>query len=247
MTTNQTLEKLRQMRLYAMAELHQNHLQNHLYDDLTTDDYLDLLTQHQWEQRQNKRIERLIKQAKFKENASIADIDFNSTRNLDKNMFNRLSTLDFIRRKENLIITGASGTGKSYLTQALGHQACLMGMSVQYYITSRLLDYLKFAKLDGTYFKELKKINKSDILILDDFGLQSFNNKAREALMDIIEDRHNSRSTFVCSQIPVSGWHKLIGEGTIADAILDRIINSAHRIQLKGESMRKINMNKIKN
>ena len=151
MNTNQTLSKLRQMRMYAMAELHQNNLQNHLYNNLTADEYLDLLIQHEWEHRQNKRIERLIKHARFKENASIADIDFNTTRNLDKNMFNRLSTLDFISRKENLIITGASGTGKSYLTQALGYQACLMGMSVQYFITSRLMDNLKFAKLDGTY------------------------------------------------------------------------------------------------
>jgi len=239
MNKNQTVEKLRQMRIYAMAEMYQHHIKNNLYNESSPDEYITLLTEHEWEQRQNRRIERLIAQAAFRQKASLADVDHVSMRNLDKNMFNRLSTLDFIAKKENLIITGSSGVGKSYLTQAIGHQACLTGLRVQYYITARLLDRLKLAKLDGTYQKELKKINKSNVLILDDFGLQSFNNHSREALMDIVEDRYNVASTFICSQIPVSAWHELIGEGTIADAILDRIVNSSHRISLKGESLRK--------
>ncbi len=138
-----------------------------------------------------------------------------------------------------MIFTGASGVGKSYLAQALGHQACLMGLKTQYYIASRLLNQLKLAKVDGTYQKELNKLLKNDLLILDDFGLKAFDNHAREALMDIVEDRYNSKSTIVSSQIPVSAWYEIIGEGTIADAILDRLINSSHRIDLKGESLRK--------
>lgn len=154
-------------------------------------------------------------------------------------MFDRLSTMDFMAKKENIILTGASGVGKSYLAQALGHQACLMGHKVMYTNTARYFTKLKLAKVDGTYITELKKLLKTDLLILDDFGLQAFDNHARETLMDIIDDRFNHKSTIVSSQIPVSTWYDIIGEGTIADAILDRIVNSSHRIDLKGESLRK--------
>jgi DNA replication protein DnaC len=152
-------------------------------------------------------------------------------------MFNRLASLDFITKKENLILTGASGVGKSYLAQALGHQACLMGFKTQYFNASRLFNKLKLAKVDGTYQKEITNLMKNDLLILDDFGLKAFDNLAREALMDIIEDRYNTKSTIIASQIPVSTWYDIIGEGTIADAILDRLINSSHRINLTGESI----------
>jgi len=181
----------------------------------------------------------LLKQAGFKQHANLADIDYVQNRNLDRNMFERLATLDFMARKENIIITGASGVGKSYLGQALGHQACMMQYRTVYSNTARLLKKLKLCKVDGTYLKELNKLIKADLLILDDFGLQRFDNHAREALMDIIDERHNGKSTIIASQIPVSAWYDIIGEGTIADAILDRIVNSSHRIDLKGESLRK--------
>ena len=154
-------------------------------------------------------------------------------------MFNRLATLDFTQRKENIIITGASGVGKSYLAQALGHQACLDGLKVVYSNTARLFSKLKLSRVDGTYLKELQKLQKINLLILDDFGLQAFDSHVRESLMDIIDDRYNKMSTIISSQIPVSVWYEIIGEGTIADAILDRIVNSSHRIDLKGESLRK--------
>ncbi len=239
MNKNQTIEKMKSMRLNAMASMYGHHLQNNLHNDSTPDEYISLLTDHEWEDRENRKIQRLLKQAVFRQNATIADIDYASVRNLDKNMFKRLSALDFISKKENLILTGASGVGKSYLAQALGHQACLMGLKTQYYISARLFNRLKLAKVDGTYNKELKKLMKLDLLILDDFGLQAFDIHTREALMDIIEDRFNNNSTIVSSQIPVSTWYDIIGEGTIADAILDRLVNSSHRIDLKGESLRK--------
>ncbi len=239
MNKNQTVEKLKSMRLHAMANMYQHHLQNNLYSDATADEYIGLLTDHEWEERQNNKIQRLLKQAGFRQKASIADIDYSNARNLEKNMFQRLSSLDFVSKKENIILTGASGVGKSYLAQALGHQACLMEIKTQYHITSRLFNRLKLAKVDGTYDKELKKLIKVDLLILDDFGLQAFDNYARNALMDIIEDRFSNKSTIVSSQIPVSTWYDIIGEGTIADAVLDRLVNSSHRIDLKGESMRK--------
>jgi len=244
MNNNQTIEKLRQMRLSAMAGLHSKQLQGHPNTEMTCDEYLSILVDHEWEQRQQQKIERLIKQASFRQKASIAEINFAQQRNLDRNMFNRLTTMDFLTKKENLIITGASGVGKSFIAQALGYQACLDTKKVLYTNTARLFSKLKLTKLDGTYLKELKKIAKVDLLILDDFGLQAFDNLAREALMDIIDDRYHSCSTIISSQLPVSVWHDIIGEGTIADAILDRIVNSSHRIDLKGESLRKLNIPK---
>jgi len=239
MNNNQTIEKLKQMRLSAMAELHLQYVKNNQLNDITIDEYLGLLIEHEWEHRQNMKIERLIRQARFRQKASIEEVSYVHTRNLDKNMFNRLATLDFIQRNENIIITGASGVGKSFLAQALGHQACLMEYKVLYTNTARLFTKLKLSKVDGTYMKELLKLQKINILILDDFGLHAFDNYTREILMDIIDDRYKKTSTIISSQIPVSVWYDLIGEGPIADAILDRIINSSHGIDLKGESMRK--------
>lgn len=239
MNNNQTIEKLKQMRLGAMAQLHLQHIKDNRIENITADEYLALLIDHQWEDRQNRKIERLLKQAGFKQEANLADVNYTQQRNLDKNMFTRLGTLDFIIRKENIILTGASGVGKSYLAQALGHQGCMMEYKTIYTNTARLFKKLKLSKVDGTYLKELGKLIKADVLILDDFGLQSFDNHARETLMDIIDDRYNKASTIISSQIPVSAWYDIIGEGTIADAILDRIVNSSHRIDLKGESLRK--------
>ena len=239
MNNNQTVEKLKQMRLGAMAHLHLQHIRENRLEKLTADEYLALLTDHQWEDRQNRKIDRLLKKAGFRQQATLAEVDYTQNRNLDKNMFVRLGSMDFIMRKENVILTGASGVGKSFLAQALGHQACMMEYKTTYMNTARLLKKLKLSKMDGTYLKELEKILKIDLLILDDFGLQSFDNHGREALMDIIDDRYNKSSTIISSQIPVSVWYDIIGEGTIADAILDRIVNSSHRIDLKGDSLRK--------
>ena len=239
MNNNQTVEKLKQMRFNAMAQLHDQQVKNNQYAQYTADQYLALLTDHQWEDRQNKKTQRLLKQAQFGQQASVADIDYTHARNLDRNMFDRIGTLDFMVKKENIILTGPSGVGKSYLSQALGHQACLTDYKVIYCNTGRLFARLKLAKVDGTYLKELNKLNNAHLLILDDFGLQSFDNFARETLMDIIDDRFGKNSTIVSAQIPVSTWYELIGEGTIADAILDRLVNSSHRIKLTGESLRK--------
>ena len=239
MNNEQTIEKLKQMRLGAMAQLHLQYIRDNGVADITADEYLALLTDHQWEDRQNRKIQRLLKQAGFAQTANLAEVNYAQQRNLDRNMFARLGTLDFMARKENIILTGASGTGKSYLAQALGHQACMMEHRAIYANTARLFKRLKLCKVDGTYLKELDKILKTDLLILDDFGLQSFDNHAREALMDIIDDRYNKASTIIASQIPVSAWYDIIGESTIADAILDRIVNSSHRLDLKGESLRK--------
>jgi len=207
------------------------------------DEYVDLLTQQEWEDRQNRKIKRLITTAKFKVSATISDIDFKTKRGLDRDMINKLALLNFIKKKQNIILTGPSGIGKSYLAQALGHHACLEGYRTMYQNTSRFMALLKFTKMDGTYLRQLKKLSKINLIILDDFGLSKFDNQEREILMDIIEERHQNDSIIIASQIPISKWYDVIGEGTIADAILDRIINSAHRIDLKGKSLRrKVNL-----
>ena len=239
MNNNQTIEKLRSMRLTAMAELHGQSIASNTYQKNTPDEYLALLTDCEWEDRQNKKIMRLTKKAGFKQQADIHEIIFSEARNLDKNMFDRLSTLQFIKQQENIIITGPSGVGKSFLGQALGRKACQLGYTTAYHVTARLFNKMKLAKVDGTYIKELKKITSTALLILDDFGLQSMDSTAREVLMDIIDERHEKNSSIISSQIPVSAWYDIIGEGTIADAILDRVVNSSHRINLKGDSLRK--------
>jgi len=239
MNNYQTIEKLKQMRLNAMASLHQQNVKENRLNNYTADEYLAMLSEYEWEERQNKKTHRLLKQANFRQQATIAQIDYTTHRNLDKNMFMRLSTLDFMKKNENIIITGASGVGKSYLAHAFGHQACMTSLKVLYCNTSRLFNKLKLAKIDGTFIRELNKINNVELLILDDFGLQAFDNFSRESLLDIIDERFNRASTIVASQMPVSAWYEIIGENTIADAILDRLVNSSHRIDLVGESMRK--------
>ena len=245
MNNQNTIEKMKQMHLVGMAETHYTNIQNNINREYTIDQYVTMLVDQEWENRQNRKIKNLIKKACFRYPATIRDIDYSANRQLDKNTFERLALLDFVRRHENVIITGATGTGKSYLAQALGNQSCLMLMKTFYYNTARLMDYFKLARLEGNYTKSLIAIEKADLLILDDFGLSAFDNQARQVLMDIVESKYDRTSIIISSQVPVSGWHELIGEGTIADAILDRIVYSSHRIELKGESLRKNKLNQV--
>lgn len=238
---HQTIDKMNQLRLHQMALIHHQRITENIHSDYSVDEYTALLVDQEWEERQSRKMNRLIQSARFKVHATVSDIDYKANRGLDRDMINRLALLSFIKQRQNVILTGPAGVGKSYLAQALGHHACLNQISTLYQITSRFLATLKFAKMDGTYLKHLAKLSKIDLLILDDFGLQNLDNVEREILMDIVEDRHDQASTILASQIPISKWYEIIGEGTIADAILDRIVHSAHRINLTGESLRKKN------
>jgi len=239
MNQHLTIEKMKLMRLKGMAQTHHQNLQDQLYADYTLDQYTSLLIEQEWEHRQNRKITNLLKSASFRTNAALENVDYTTNRGLDKNTFERLASLQFIKQKENIIINGATGTGKSYLAQSLGRLACKQLFRTKYFTTSRLMDEVKIARLQGTYFKMIKAIQKADLLILEDFGLQAFDQSARQTLMDIVEYRYDQGSTIITSQIPVNQWHSLIGEGTIADAILDRIVHSSHRIQLTGSSLRR--------
>lgn len=239
MNVTQSIEKLKSMRLFGIMEAYQSNLNSRAHEQLTQDEFLAYLIDAEWLDRENRRIERLTTQAKFRYKASFNEIDFNTQRNLNKDQLVRLSDGGFVKNKENTIITGPTGVGKSFIISALGHQACHMGYKTYYSNTSRLFAKLKGAKADGTYIREISRIEKQDLLILDDFGLQPLDNMARQALMEIIEDRHGRKSTIISSQLPVNTWHETIGESNIADAILDRLVHTANRIQLEGESMRK--------
>lgn len=167
------------------------------------------------------------------------ELHYHTGRNVDKNLIMRFAECKFIDKNENILITGSTGIGKSYIASALGHQACSLGYKVAYYNTAKLFGKLKMAKADGSYIKEVARIERQHLLILDDFGIQPLDGASRAMLMEIIEDRHGKSSTIITSQVPVNKWHDIIGEKTVADAILDRIIHEAHRLDLKGESLRK--------
>ena len=178
--------------------------------------------------------------ARFRYSASFEEIDFGLSRNLDKNMLLRLSDSSWIERHQIVLLTGPTGAGKSFLAQALGHQGCMYGFRTGYYSCSKLFKHLKLARADGSYLRELSRIQKLDLLILDDLGLEPFDAPSRLSLLEILEDRLRRKSSIIVSQIPINRWHEIIGDPTIADAICDRIVHSAHHIELKGESVRKI-------
>jgi len=236
---NQTLEKLRQMRLFGMHDAFKTSLENTLKEQMTQDQFIFHLVSSEWDNRRNRAIERAIKQANFRYNASLAEVDYTFERGLDRNQVERLAALEFVRESKDLFITGPTGTGKSYMATALGNKACQDGFRVFYASTAKLISQLKIAKAKGTILTELKRIERADLLILDDFGMQTFDSQGSGIMMDIIEDRHQRRSTMITSQVPVKNWHGIIGEKTVADAILDRLVHHSLRVELFGESIRK--------
>ena len=239
MNTNATIEKMQKMRLNGMKRAYESSFETRNQDTFTNDEFIAWLIESEDNGRNNSRTERLLKNAKFHYQASLEEINYTGDRNIDRNLLSRLSDCSFIDRNENILITGCTGTGKSFLATALGHQSCIKGYKVLYYNLGKLFQKLMMAKADGSYIKELNKIESHDLLIIDDFGLQAINNEKQMILMDLIEDRNQKRATIFCSQLPVKNWYNLIEEKTIADAILDRIIHSAIRFELQGESMRK--------
>lgn len=235
----QTLDKMKRMKMYGMHRSFQNVLEASTMNELTADELLSQLIESEWDDRHNRAVARTLHNAKFRYKASVEMIDYSIERGLDLNQVNRLAECSFIKQQQNLIITGSTGTGKSFLASAIGNQACLLGYKVLYANTTRLISQLKLAKADGTSLQEYAKIEKVDLLILDDFGIQPFDSQSRLILMDIIEDRHSKKSTLIAGQVPISAWYEIIGDETLADAILDRVVHDAHRVELKGDSLRK--------
>jgi len=234
-----TLSKMKLLALYGMHGAFKTAIETGRTDHYTVDEFIAQLIETEWDDRQNRKIERSIRNAAFRYKASMEKVVYGKERNLDRTNLMRLAEGNYLSGAENILITGSTGVGKSYLATALGYQACIDRYRVLYFNTNKLLTKLKMAKADGTYLKELAKIERQQLLILDDFGMQPIDHQSRLTLLEIIEDRHSKGSVIITSQLPVSQWYEVIGEKTIADAIMDRLVHQAHRIELNGESMRK--------
>jgi len=237
---NNTLTQLNSLRLTGMAKaLEQQYQQPHTYEELGFLERLSLLINNEVTCRDNRKITRLLRQARLRLNAQPADIDYRSRRGLNKDTMAQLLQFDWVKKHRNILIEGPTGTGKTYLACALGQTACEQGISVRYYRASRLLEMLTVAHGDGSFGKVLVQLQKTEILIIDDWGLEVLTRQQRTDLLEVIEDRHGNGSTLITSQLPIPHWHEAIGDPTLADAILDRLLHNAHKIKLKGESLRK--------
>jgi len=239
MLTHPTQEKLRMLKLNGMAKALEEQLNMTDIDDLSFEERLGLLVDREADERENKRLTARLKKARLRQTSCVEDVDFRTPRGLDKNLILSLAGCQWVGKAQNVIITGPTGVGKTYLACALAHKACLEGYTALYRRLTKLFDELNIAKADGRYPKLMMTWAKTNLIILDDLGMAPMNSGQRYDLLELMEDRYGQKSTIVTSQLPVEAWHEAIGDPTIADAILDRIIHNAHKINLKGESMRK--------
>jgi len=239
MLNQPTIETLRQLKLTGMVKALQEQLEDQNLRALDFEERLGLMVERERIEQENRFMENRLRRAKLGQSAPYENLDLRSGRGLDKSLLAALSTCSWIRSHNNLIITGPTGVGKSYLACALGHKACREGLSVIYQRAGRLFYELGISRGDGRYLRQLKSLGQAELLILDDWGLAPFQDEQRRDLLELAEERHSRKSTLIVSQIPIEKWHDLIGESTIADAVLDRLVHNAHKISMKGDSMRK--------
>ncbi len=231
--------QLNQLRLFGVRNSWKSLQETKRVSELSLAEGLELLLQAELTDRENRRFDRLRKSAKFRYQASIEELKYDASRVLDKGLMSTLANGDYITKGESVLITGATGCGKSFICSALGHHACAQGYKVAYFNVQKLLQQTKIARIEGTIHQLLNRISKTDVLILDDFGLVHLENQQQIDIMEIVEDRHARKAIIIVSQLPVASWFDVIGEATIADAILDRLVHTSYRIELKGESLRK--------
>jgi len=234
-----TTTKMRALNLNGMAHTYQADYASQHINQYSTSEYIDVLINAQWDHRFNARTKRLKQQAKFRQPASSLDLDYNAARVLEKPVMLNLLEMHCINHQQNIIITGATGAGKSFIAQCIGNKACDKHLKVLYSTLVELTTEMEMALLKGSYNKWLKKLQDCQLLILDDFGLTSITQGVKKALIEIIDYRYGRSSTIISAQLPINKWHELINDNTIADALLDRLIHRAHKIELKGESMRR--------
>ncbi len=239
MLTHPTLEKLQTLRLSGMLKALEEQQRMPDIGSVDFEQRLALLIDREMTERENRRLATRLKKARLRHSCCVEDIDFKASRGLDKTMILTMAACTWIARGLNVLLCGPTGIGKSYLACALGHKACLEGYTVRYLRLPRLFEELRLAKADGRYGKLMLGYAKTDLLILDDWGLTPMTDPQRRDLLEILEDRYGKRSTIVTSQLPISAWHEAIGDPTLADAILDRLVHNAYKIELKGESLRK--------
>jgi len=231
--------QMNQLRLRGMARSWQAMVETRRTHELSFTDGLGILLQSEVDERTNRRFDRLQKNARFRYRASIEELTYDASRGLDKALIANLATGEYLEKGESVLITGKTGVGKSFLASALGLQACAQGYSVEYFNAQKMFLRLKMARLEGTILKFFDKLAKTRLLIIDDFGLAHLDKQQQMDLMDIMEDRHGRSSTIVTSQLPVANWYDVFGEGTIADAVLDRLVHTSYRIEFNGENLRK--------
>lgn len=242
MNTTQTLEQMQQLRLQGMYQSYKTQMELPMDQQLDGHDLIAQLVQSEQLSRMNEKTAYYLKLAKLRLPASIENIECNPTRNLTKQQLAILAEGRYIQQGENVLITGSTGCGKSYLSCALGNQACMQGYKTTYLNMNRLIERVTLSKLDGSYIKLLNHLEKQTLIILDDFGLQNLGQEVRLTLLQLLEDRYGKKSIIVTSQLPVAKWYEYINDPTLADAILDRLTANAHRIELKGESLRRKKM-----
>jgi DNA replication protein DnaC len=240
MLANHSHERLLALRLIGMAKAFDDQLRHPDIDKLSFEQRLGLMIDREVTERENRRLVTRLKFASLRQTAVIEDIDLRASRGIDRSFLAKLVDGDWISRKQNLLITGATGTGKSWIACALGHKACRNNRSVLYHRLPRLFEALTLARGDGRYARLLKALSRVDLLILDDWGIAPLTGEQRRDLLEVVDDRHQRGATIITSQVPVEHWHEVIADPTIADAVLDRLVHNAHRLELKGDSMRKI-------
>ena len=234
-----TMHKLYAMKLNGMAGAYEEQLQQSQMGELSFEDRFTLLVERQWIWKENRALTRRLKYAGLKLDACIEDIDYRHPRGLKRSTIEQLAACEWVKYHRNCIITGPTGAGKTFIGCALAHQACREGHRALYFYVPKLFRELTMAHVDGRITKLLKKIEKATVLVIDDWGLATLKHHQYRDFLEILDDRHGSGSTLITSQFPTSSWHDLIGEPTVADAILDRLVHNAHKTELKGESMRK--------
>lgn len=246
MLVEQTMEKLVAMKMQGMAEALRRWMETPKEKHMTPLDVVGMIVDAEWHEREERKLTARLRNARFRQEASVEDIDYQHPRGLQKAVMLDLAACRWVKAHQNVIFTGHTGVGKSYLACALGHKACREGYTVAYRRASRLLDEVAQARADGTHFHLLRRLAKTDVLVVDDFGLEILNAGQRKDLLEVLEDRYGNSSTVITSQLEPKDWHPVIGDETIADAVCDRLVHNAHRVKLGGDSIRKTQGNLTK-